>query len=366
MRASDVDFSLLPEVITEVQEHVGELERDLHRLVQVPESHELLSSAFRHIHTIKGDFGYCNATPIVEFIHQLESIMQSLRSRIFQCSPLVAEALIQSMDQVQVMMEFLAAKHQYDPTPRTTLIRLIQTLGQARNQADADQAARHILLAINDEMLGERGEGNVMISPANPENIARARILGSELAAALARRHKPWLERTSLQVRLVKKLNQHFLYPVDSDALELATLWHDVGLLACPDACFISQPDENTPAWDSYAAHPELAATWLLAIAPDCHEAAQIIRQHHLGFNGAGIPAPHYPLPPHPAAMMLDCADLFFDRVSGLSGEEYRRGVLRSLFDVSAGFETRFDSSLISAFEAAARELVSGTGQPVL
>lgn len=360
MPAADVDFSLLPEVITEVQEHTGELEQDLHRLVQNPDSHDLLSSAFRHMHTIKGDFGYCNAMPIVEFIHQLESVMQSLRSRTYRCSPLIAEALIQSMDQVQAMMEILAKTHHYDPTPRGALTSLIQTLGQALDQAEADQVARHILLAANDEHLGERASGSVISLPASPDSITRALALGKELSTALASRYPPWRDRAYLQNKLIQSLNRYYLYPVDSDVLEIAVNWHDVGLLSCPDSCFESPPDEKSTLWSRYTRHPEQAAAWLQTIAPDCHEAAQIIRQHHFWFNGAGIAAPQYPSPPHSGAMMLACADIFFDRVAGFSGEEYRRGVLRALFDVNAGFETRFDGALISAFESVARQLVVG------
>src|SRR5476649_2270274 len=114
MLATDVDFSLLPEVVAEVQEHMPGLERDLHRLVQTPDSSDLLASAFRHMHTIKGDFGYCRATPIIEFIHNLEGVLQSLRERKFQCSALIAEALVQSMDQVLLMMETLVQTQQFD------------------------------------------------------------------------------------------------------------------------------------------------------------------------------------------------------------------------------------------------------------
>ena len=359
MRIADVDFSLLPDAITEVREHLQELEYDLHRLVQSPDSNDLLSSAFRHMHTIKGDFGYCNAMPIVEFIHHLEGVMQSLRSHQFACSALVAEAIVQSMDQVQNMMETLLQTRQFDQIPRTVLAELIQKLAASRNQPEADQAARHILLAATDENLGEPRTGIPLTLPASKESIAHALILGRQLCAALEARQPLWAGRALQQQALVSALNKHYLYPCNTDALDVAVCWHDVGLLACSDAALESSAASALADQASYVMHPERAASWLLSIAPDCIEAAQIIRQHHLWINGSGIAAPQYGLPPHPGALMLSCADVWFDRVAGLNGEEFRRGVLRALFDVNAGFETHFDSALISAFENVARSLVS-------
>jgi len=352
MRAVEVDFAMLPEVMTEVREHLSELERDLHKLVQAPANHDLLSSAFRHMHTIKGDFGYCHAEPIMQFVHQLEGVLQTLRERRFQCSALVAEALVQGMDQVQDMMETLASTREYGPTPSESLLEQIRALGLARDQDTADQAARHILLALH-----ETGVAQAPAQPASSTSIALARQHGQQLAAALESRLPAWEGRASFQLELVNLLNAQYLHPCDADALELATLWHDVGLLALPDALLLRPPLPKTPEWPVYAAHPELAARWLATIAPDCAEALHIIRQHHLGVDGRGIPAPEHELPPHPAALMLACADLLWDQVAGLRGEEFRRGVLRTLFEVNAGLESRFDAPLINAFDAAAKSM---------
>ncbi|MDR3411966.1 MAG: Hpt domain-containing protein [Formivibrio sp.] len=358
MHAADVDFSLLPEAIAEVQEHLPELERDLHRLVQSPDSGDLLASAFRHMHTIKGDFGYCRATPIIDFIHQLESVLQTMRDRSFQCSPLIAEALIQSMDQVQIMMETLAQTRQFDTKPRGALTGLIQQMAQARNQQDADQAARHILLAEQDVNLGEVGQGGEIAPLASTESVARALALGEQLASALVIRLPRWRGRAAQQCKLVLELNKQYLNPTNEDALKIAVYWHDVGMLACSDFSFQVQPTPKSEGWPIYAAHPDRAAAWLLAIAPDCTEAAQIICQHHQWVNGAGI-APVDKKQLHQGALMLGCSDLMFDRVMGLSGEDYQRGVLRTLFDVGAGFETRFDAALINAFETIAHGLTA-------
>lgn len=362
MLAEEVDFSILPEVIIEVQEHLGELERDLHRLVQEPTSIDLLSSAFRHMHTIKGDFGYCHAAPIADFVHHLEGVLQSMRERKFQCSALIAEALVQSMDQVQSMLETLARSKHFDNIPRNVLTGHIKQLAQSREQETADQIARQILLTVHDEFLGERDTDQSNASPVSAESIARASALGEQLAEALAIRMPSWKNRVHQQRSLVLALNELYPHPTAPETLIIAVYWHDVGLLAAPDAHLQTPPTPKSQDWLTYASHPDRAATWLLSVAPDCTEAAQIIRQHHLWTNGAGIAAPAYSTPPHQGALMLACADLWHDHIAGLSGEDYRRGVLRTLFEVTGGLETRFDAALINAFETVAHNLSIPSG----
>lgn len=357
MNADNVDFALLQEVMLEVRDHVPELENDLHRLVQSPYSSELLSSAFRHMHTLKGDFGYCRAVPIIDFLHLLECVMQSMRDRKFRCSALIAEAIMQSIDQVLSMMQVLAKTRQFDTTPRTHLVGLIRQLAGASSQDEADQTARHILLAAHGAWVAEPEDARPASVAASPASIQRALDLGELLAAALEQRIPGWRGRTALQLRLVLELNQHYPNPCDPNDLTIAVYWHDVGLLTLSDAVLAALPSTSkSPGWSAYAAHPERAIIWLQTIAPDCSEAARIIGQHHLWANGAGIRLMDYPPPLHPGAMMLACADSLADRVAGLSGEDYRRAVLRTLFDVNSGLDTRFDPVLINVFDVVARE----------
>jgi len=356
MEIADIEFSLWPDVLTEVSEHLPELERDLHRLVQQPQSPELLSSAFRHLHTIKGDFGYCRANVIMNYVHKMEGVLQSLREGRFLCSPFIAEALLQSMDQVPEMMESVTRTRQYDGKSRDTLVALIEQLAQATTQEQADQIARHILLSAHGAYFEE--PVSVVQTPApSPESYARALALGEQLTAALVARQPGWAGRAEMQLDLVTRLNGQYRQQVRAESLKLAVYWHDVGMLQLPDRLWLAAPKPKTDDWASYAQHPGAAVNWLLAIAPDCTEAAQIIRQHHQWVNGFGIRAEEYEGAPHPGAMMLACADLLHERVVGLRGEDYRRGVLRAVFDVNGGLDSRFDASVINAFQAISRDI---------
>ncbi len=350
MEQDDIDFEMLPEVLDEVREHLPSLEQDLHHLVQTPGDADLLASAFRHMHTIKGDFSYCRATHVVDFVHQLEGVMQSLRARTFDCSAQVAEALLQSIDQLTDMMQDLVECRPFDEVRYQSLTRLIIQLANAGSQDNADNAARDILLAVHG-LLPE-----MAAIPISPASYARALALGKQLAAALGERFPPWRQREVFQLRVAQALNQQYRPPGDARSLELAVYWHDVGLLAAPDRFLSSPPTWKSDDWPAYCAHPERAATWLLEVAPDCSEAVRIIREHHLWANGAGFPQSPDRHPPCAGAQILACIDLVYERVAGLSGEEFRRSVLKAVFDVNGGLDNRFDAALINAFQSVARE----------
>lgn len=358
MNAAEVDFSLLPDVVSEVQDHMPDLESDLHQLVLTPDSTELLASAFRHMHTIKGDFGYCGATPLLEFVHQLESVMQSMRDGRFPCSALVAEALLQSMELVQSLMMTLFQEERYGDGLSQPLLDLIDRLARAADAQAADQVARLVLLGLHGTWL----EPEIDLPQAKPaaENQARAQALAEQMQEALVARRPDWQGKVALQRALVQALNRRYARPVDEDALLLAVSWHDLGMLGFSDAMLNDPPPTSprAPGWEAWAEYPERGATWLLTVAPDCFEAAQIVRQHRTWANGRGVVSPLYSGPPHPGALMIACADLFYERVAGLQDEEYRRGVLRTLFDVNAGLDSRFDALLVNAFEAIAKDFL--------
>ncbi|QDQ28881.1 hypothetical protein FNU76_22405 [Chitinimonas arctica] len=363
MDSEQVNFELLQDVMTELQDHLPLLEDDLHQLVRFPESVELVASAFRHMHSIKGDFSYCQATPIAEFVHRLENVMQSLRERRYLSSALISEAILQSMDRVRDMAMVLRSTRRFDETPLTGLLASIDELAEAGSQAAADQAARHILLAAHSP--GELLQTVSRWAPAGAEatpaaaaavNSDAALRLGQQLASALGARHPPWHDRAARQLAMVLELNRHHSQKVAEAPLTLAVYWHDVGLLALPDALLANPPRAKDPQWPDWCQHPERAAQWLLTVDPGCEEAAQIIRQHHQWSDRRGFPARLGSEPLHPGAQMVACVDLFQDSVAGLCGEEYRRAALRAVFDIHGDLDTRFDAFLINAFQAVSRD----------
>lgn len=364
MDSPQVDFELLRDVMTELHDRLPLLEDDMHQLVRFKESPELVASAFRHVHTIKSDFSYCGATPIADFVHRLENVLQSLRERRFFCSALVAEAVLQSLDRLRDMAMMLSEKRTLEVKNLDVMLGCIDELAKASTQAWADQAARNTLLAAHGS--GEFQPDNSWqqaLPVAAVQNTDAALKMGKHLSDALAARHARWQGRTKSQLEMVLALNQHYSRPMNEEQLTLAVFWHDVGMLAMPDQVFADPPKFKEPLWGAWIEHPERAALWLLTIDANCEEAALIIRQHHQLADGRGFPFRSHPGALHPGAQMLACADRFFDGVAGLEGEDYRRGALRAVFDIHGGLDTRFDAPLINAFQAVSHDWTRTTSR---
>lgn len=358
MDVSQVDFDLLKEVVVELQDRLPLLEDDIQLLVRFRESPDLIAGAFRHMHTIKSDFTYCGAKPIADFVHHLESVLQSLREKRFLCTPLVAEAVLQSMDRLRDMALVLRRTHRFDDTPLNGLIASIEELANARNQAYADQAARHVLLAAhNPSDLPPHGNWAAPGSGVAASGIDKTIHLGEHLAQALAARHPAWSRRVACQLDIARVLNQRYSQPVDDQQLMVAVLWHDVGMLTLADEVFATPQQPQEPHLAAWVAHPEHSAQWLLAGSSGYDEAALMIRQHHQWADGRGYPARGSPTALHPGAQILACVDRFYEIVAGLDGEAYRRSALRAVFDIHGGLDTRFDALLINAFQDAAQAL---------
>lgn len=363
MESTQVDFELLQDVMTELNDRLPLLEDDMHQLVRFKESAELVASAFRHVHTIKSDFSYCGAAPIADFVHRLENVLQSLRERRYYCSALVAEAVLQSLDRVRDMATTLSETQKLEVNNLDGVLACIDELAKATSQTWADQSARNTLLAAHGSGDFQANGWQDTLTTHSVPGSAAALQMGKHLSDALAARYALWQGRTKSQLEMVLALNQHYSRPMNDAQLTLAVFWHDVGLLAMPDQVFATPPKFREPLWATWVDHPERAALWLLTVDPLSEEAALIIRQHHQLADGRGFPFRSQPGALHPGAQMLACADRFFDGVAGLEGEDYRRGALRAVFDIHGGLDTRFDAQLINAFQAVSHDWTRTTSK---
>ena len=70
---------LLSEFLTETNESIESLDVEVVRLEQEPNDHDLLSSIFRLVHTIKGTCGFLNLPRLELVAHSAENILGKFR-----------------------------------------------------------------------------------------------------------------------------------------------------------------------------------------------------------------------------------------------------------------------------------------------
>jgi len=89
---------ILEEYVIEAKEHLENLEQKLLELERSPEDQELINSAFRSMHTIKGGAGFLGLSLIVETAHLAEEVLGKLRSKTLKLSPEINDLLLKSVD----------------------------------------------------------------------------------------------------------------------------------------------------------------------------------------------------------------------------------------------------------------------------
>jgi two-component system chemotaxis sensor kinase CheA len=90
----------------EAGEMLEQMEQTLLALEDSPKEPELLNALFRSIHTIKGSAGLFGLNAIVAFTHQVETLLDQLRSGEIELSPSLSSLLLQCCDHVTELVAF--------------------------------------------------------------------------------------------------------------------------------------------------------------------------------------------------------------------------------------------------------------------
>jgi two-component system chemotaxis sensor kinase CheA len=96
---------IFEEYVVEAKEHLENLEQKLLELEKNPKDKELINSAFRSMHTIKGGAGFLGLNVIVETAHLAEEVLGKLRSEELELMPEINDLLLKSVDFLKHALE---------------------------------------------------------------------------------------------------------------------------------------------------------------------------------------------------------------------------------------------------------------------
>ncbi|MET0384092.1 MAG: chemotaxis protein CheA [Burkholderiaceae bacterium] len=94
----------MPAFVSEASEQLAEFEQLLLRLESSPRNRELLDALFRCAHTVKGSAGIFGLDRVVAFTHHVETLLDRLRDGALALTPELGTLLLQSSDQVRVLV----------------------------------------------------------------------------------------------------------------------------------------------------------------------------------------------------------------------------------------------------------------------
>jgi two-component system chemotaxis sensor kinase CheA len=106
---------IFEEFLVEARENLEKLETDLLELEKDPTNQEILNSAFRVMHTIKGGAGFLGLDPVVETAHKAEDILGKLRNAEFVISPAINDLLLKAADKIKEYLEKAENQEELEP-----------------------------------------------------------------------------------------------------------------------------------------------------------------------------------------------------------------------------------------------------------
>lgn len=119
---------IFEEFVVEAKEHLDNLEQILLELEKDPENSDLINSAFRSMHTIKGGAGFLGLSAIVETAHKAEDVLGKIRSGELSFSREIGDAILKAIDFIREAL-FLYSRNE-EVSIDQSLIHMLSTILQ--------------------------------------------------------------------------------------------------------------------------------------------------------------------------------------------------------------------------------------------
>ncbi len=125
---------LIAEFITETNEGLGELDRDLIKLEQNPNDKDLIGKIFRLMHTIKGTCGFLGLPRLEKVAHHAENVMGRFRDGDLSVTPAYVTLILESLDRVRNLLEHIEGHGTEPEGSDAELIEKLDIVFEGRDQ----------------------------------------------------------------------------------------------------------------------------------------------------------------------------------------------------------------------------------------
>lgn len=314
----DLDDEILGDLLEEINELYEESEQTLIDLEESPEDNELQRSLFRSIHTIKGDLGMVNFSPLIPLLQHVEDLLDFLRNGQIKYTSTMSDLVLLSMDRVKIFVESCinTGSAQYDGELFKHLVSHISRI-KPDNAAQHEKLLKECVLlldptldAISDDDVEVQEPEVVQEAAPTPspkpqeheedltgldipvdisdEKLSDIRFF-RELMKPIERRSMYWEGRGDRIAKLAILINKLAGEPIDSDQLLVACYVHDFGMAFMPLDILHKRDKLEIPEFNLLRSHVYKSSR-LLEHLDQWNEARKIVMQHHERCDGSGYP----------------------------------------------------------------------------
>lgn len=301
----DLDEDILTDLLEEINELYEGCEQTLIELELKPQDKELQRSLFRSIHTIKGDLGLVNFSPLIPLLQYAEDLLDYLRKGQTQYTSDMSDLILLIIDKVKIFVQsaMQTGQAEYD---QEMFKRLVEAIKHITPENDADHEKLLVkAVSILDPSLNLGNEEQNMAPPSSvntPSNIATTGIPESitndkreelmffwELMKPIEKRSKYWEGRGDRIAKLAGYINKIAGAPIDESQLAVACYMHDFGMAFMPITLLHKQGKFNDYEFNLMRSHVYKSAR-LLESLNQWNDAREIVLQHHERVDGSGYP----------------------------------------------------------------------------
>jgi HD-GYP domain-containing protein (c-di-GMP phosphodiesterase class II) len=295
----DLDEDILTDLLEEINELYEASEQTLIELELKPQDNELQRSLFRSVHTIKGDLGLVNFSPLIPLLQHGEDLLDYLRKGQIQYTSNMSDLVLLIMDKVKIFVQscIQTGEAQYDGN-------LFKQLVIAINRITPDNSAQHekllsqAVLLLNPSQISE-GEESIsqpsvsMATTGIPKSLSNEKLADlvffRELMKPIEKRSMYWEGRGDRIAKLAAYINKVAGSPIDEDQLAVACYVHDFGMAFIPVNVLHKQEKLEDSEFNLMRSHVYKSAR-LLEYLNQWNEARKIVMQHHERTDGTGYP----------------------------------------------------------------------------
>ncbi|MGK0269230.1 MAG: HD-GYP domain-containing protein (c-di-GMP phosphodiesterase class II) [Paraglaciecola sp.] len=301
----DLDEDILTDLLEEINELYEAAEQTLIELELKPKDNELQRALFRSIHTIKGDLGLVNFSPLIPLLQYAEDLLDYLRKGQIEYTSNMSDLVLLIMDKVKVFVQscIQTGQAEYNKQMFEQLVIAIKLISP-KNTVDHEQLLANAVLILDPSLdLGSEQE-NVGETPpaAVPSSIATTGIPKTitaeeredlvffrELMKPIEKRSMYWEGRGDRIAKLAGYINKIAGSPVDEVQLAVACYMHDFGMAFMPISVLHKQQKLEEVEFNLMRSHVYKSAR-LLENLNLWNEARKIVMQHHERIDGSGYP----------------------------------------------------------------------------
>jgi HD-GYP domain-containing protein (c-di-GMP phosphodiesterase class II) len=301
----DLDEDILTDLLEEINELYEGCEQTLIELELKPQDKELQRSLFRSIHTIKGDLGLVNFSPLIPLLQYAEDLLDYLRKGQTQYTSDMSDLILLIIDKVKIFVQsaMQTGQAEYDQEMFKRLVEAIKHI-TPENDADHEKLLVKAVSILNPSLnLGNEEQNMAPPSSVNtPSNIATTGIPESitndkreelmffwELMKPIEKRSKYWKGRGDRIAKLAGYINKIAGAPIDESQLAVACYMHDFGMAFMPITLLHKQGKFNDYEFNLMRSHVYKSAR-LLESLNQWNDAREIVLQHHERVDGSGYP----------------------------------------------------------------------------